>query len=177
MTDLGKIVLEYLLQHFSTIVNVEFTSLIEQDLDRVAEGSLDWIEVVRKVHQSFYKEVEIQMKNVVPRLQNKKPDDIDLGKYKNHDVVIKDGKYGPYLNYNGKNMNLKYILQKKEKQSLTIDDVKNLIDYPMNLGKHEKKEVMIHIGPYGKYMKYNGKNIKIPQKDNYTLEDLIRYIQ
>ena len=39
------------------------------------------------------------------------------------------------------------------------------------------KEVMIHIGPYGKYMKYNGKNIKIPQKDNYSLEDLIRYIQ
>ena len=177
LTDLGKIVLEYLLQHFSTIVNIQFTSLIEQDLDRVAEGSLDWIEVVRKVYQSFYKEVEIQMKNVVPRLQNKKPDDIDLGKYKNHDVVIKDGKYGPYLNYNGKNMNLKYILQKKEKQSLTIDDVKNLIDYPMNLGKHEKKEVMIHIGPYGKYMKYDGKNKKIPQKDKYTLEDLIRYIQ
>ena len=23
--------------------------------------------------------------------------------------------------------------------------------------------------PYGKYMKYNGKNIKIPQKDNYKL--------
>ena len=44
-----------------------------------------------------------------PKLQNKKPDDIDLGKYKNHDVIIKDGRYGPYLNYNGKNINLKYI--------------------------------------------------------------------
>ena len=177
LTDLGKTVLDYLLKYFSTIVNVQFTSLIEQDLDRVAEGSLDWIEVVRKVYQSFYKEVEIQMKNEVPKLQNKKPTDIDLGKYKNHDVIIKDGRYGPYLNYKGKNINLKYILQKKEKQSLTINDVKNLIDYPMNLGKHEKKEVMIHIGPYGKYMKYNSKNIKIPQKDNYSLEDLIRYIQ
>jgi topoisomerase IA-like protein len=43
----------------------------------------------------------------------------------------------------------------------------------MVLGKHEKKEVVIHIGPYGKYMKYNNKNIKIPQKENYTLEECI----
>jgi DNA topoisomerase I len=177
LTDLGKIVLEYLLKHFSTIINVEFTSLIEQDLDKVAEGSMEWTDVVRKVYNSFYKEVEIQMKNITPRLQNKKSDDISLGKYKNNEVLVKNGRYGPYLNYNGKNINLKYILQKKEIKSLTINDVKNVIDYPMNLGKHDKKEVTIHIGPYGKYMKYNGKNIKIPQKENYKLEDCIVYIK
>ena len=71
MTDLGKIVLEYLLKHFSTIVNVEFTSLIEQDLDKVAEGSMEWTDVVRKVYQSFYKEVEIQMKNITPEFRIK----------------------------------------------------------------------------------------------------------
>ena len=137
-----------------------------------------WIgQIVRKVYNSFYKEVEIQMKNIMPRLQNKKSDDISLGKYKNNEVLVKNGRYGPYLNYNGKNINLKYILQKKEDKSLTINDVKNVIDYPMNLGKHDKKEVTIHIGPYGKYMKYNGKNIKIPQKDNYKLEDCIVYIK
>ena len=29
---------------------------------------------------------------------------------------------------------------------------------------------------YRKYMKYNSKNIKIPQKDKYSLEDLIRLL-
>ena len=75
-------------------------------------------------------------------------------------------------------MPLKYLLQKKkkEKHSLEINDLKELIDYPMKLGKYDKKDVCIHIGPYGKYMKYNGKNYKIPQRENYELEDCVRLI-
>ena len=60
--------------------------------------------------------------------------------------------------------------------SLVLEDLIQLIDYPMNLGKHNNKEVMIHIGPYGKYMKYNNKNYRIPQRDVYILEDCIRKI-
>tara|TARA_B100001115_G_C15677183_1_gene327267 strand:- start:174 stop:716 length:543 start_codon:yes stop_codon:yes gene_type:complete len=180
MTDLGKEVLTYLIKNFSNIINIEFTSSVESDLDKIAEGSLNWIEVIRKVYDSFSKDVEIQMKNpkVKGLLQNKVKD-IQLGEYKGSEVIIKDGKYGPYLSYNGKNISLKYLLQnkKKEKQSLKINDLKELIDYPMKLGKYDKKEVCIHIGPYGKYMKYNGKNYKIQQKENYELEDCIRLLE
>lgn len=176
LTDLGKTVLDYLLKYFSTIINAEFTSLIEKDLDKVAEGSLQWTDVVRKVYDSFYKDVQIQMKNSVQKIRNKNTD-INLGKYKNKEVIIKDGRYGPYLNYDNKNINLKYILKNKKKEDLKIKDIQNLIDYPMILGKHEKKEVVIHIGPYGKYMKYNNKNIKIPQKEKYKLEDCIKLIK
>ncbi len=176
LTDLGKRVLDYLLNHFSNIINIDFTILIESDLDKVAEGTLDWVEVVRKVYNSFYKEAEVEMKNIAPKIQNKKSNDIHLGKYKGKDIIIKDGRYGPYLNYNGTNTSLKYVVQKKEKKDLTLNDVKDLIDYPMKLGKYENKEVIIQIGKYGKYMKYNNKNIRIPQKDNYVLEDIIQFL-
>ena len=177
LTDLGKEVLIYLLKHFSNIINIEFTSYIEEDLDRVAEGLLNWIDVVRKVYNSFYKEVKIQMDLVGSKKNIPKINDINLGEYNGKSVVIKEGKYGPYLNYNNKNTTLKYLLEKKSKQSLTIDDLKHLIDYPMKLGKHNKKEVVIHIGPYGKYMKYMGKNIRIPQKERYNLEECIQYLK
>lgn len=178
LTDLGKEVLEYLLKYFSNIINVNFTSQIENDLDKIAEGNLLWQDVVRKVYNSFYKDVEIQM-NVKPirKLKNDNNTDINLGEYSGKEVIIKDGKYGPYLNYDNKNINLKYILKKKDKNSLKIEDLKDLIDYPMNMGKYKKKDIMIHIGPYGKYMKYNNKNIKIPQKNNYELEDLLKLIK
>ncbi len=178
LTDLGKEVLEYLLKYFSNIINVNFTSQIENDLDKIAEGNLIWQDVVRKVYNSFYKDVEIQM-NVKPirKLKNDNNTDIHLGEYLGKEVIIKDGKYGPYLNYDNKNINLKYILKKKDKNSLKIEDLKDLIDYPMNMGKYKKKDIMIHIGPYGKYMKYNNKNIKIPQKNNYELEDLLKLIK
>ena len=177
LTDLGKTVLNYLVENFSTIVNVEFTSEIEKDLDKVSEGSLQWTDVVRKVYNSFYKEVQIQMKNKNSRIMSKKSTDIQLGKYKNIDVIIKEGKYGPYINYDTKNINLKYILQKKSKNSLKLNDIKDLIDYPMVMGKYEDKEISIHIGPYGKYMKYNNKNIRISQKKDYNLEECISLIK
>ena len=123
LTDLGKQVLEYLLKHFSNIINIEFTSRVEEDLDRVAEGSIPWQDIVRKVYDSFYKDVQIQM-NVKYKREST---DINLGKHKGIEVIIKEGRYGPYLNYNKKNTSLKYILKKKDKNSLTIEDLKDLI--------------------------------------------------
>ena len=117
------------------------------------------------------------MKNKNPRIISKKSTDIQLGKYKNIDVIIKEGKYGPYINYDNKNINLKYILQKKSKNSLKLKDVKDLIDYPMIIGKYKNKDISIHIGPYGKYMKYNNKNIKISQNKDYNLEEYISLIK
>jgi len=176
LTDLGKEVLEYLLKYFSHIINVEFTSLVEEDLDRIAEGLIVWQDVVRKVYNSFYKDVEVQMNIKSVNKIRGKSTDINLGEYKGKEAIIKEGKYGPYLNYDNKNINLKYILKKKDKNSLKIKDLKDLIDYPMILGKHDNTEITIHIGPYGKYMKYNTKNYKIEQKKNYELEDLIRLL-
>ena len=129
LTDLGKEVLNYLIKYFSNIINVEFTSLVEKDLDKIAEGKIKWQDVVKKVYNSFYKDVEIQMKIKPIQKLNNINNDIQLGKYKGKEVIIKDGKYGPYLNYDNKNINLKYILKKKDKNSLKIEDIKNLIDF------------------------------------------------
>ena len=63
LTDLGKQVLEYLMNHFSMIINIKFTSLVELDLDRVSKGEIKWQSVVKKVYDSFKDILEIQ-KNI-----------------------------------------------------------------------------------------------------------------
>ena len=60
LTDLGKDVLKYLMNNFSMIINVEFTSLVEKDLDMIEEGKIDWQSVVGKVYDSFKDSLEIQ---------------------------------------------------------------------------------------------------------------------
>ena len=47
----------------------------------------------------------------------------------------------------------------------------------MKLGKYKKKDVLIQLGPYGKYMKYDKRNYRIPQKDDYNLDECIRILQ
>ena len=174
LTDLGKQVLDYLMNHFSMIINIEFTSLVEQDLDRVANGEIEWQTVVGKVYDSFKDNLIIQrgIKN------SYEPSEIDLGEYEGHKVLLKNGRYGPYVFYKKKNIGLSYLLEKKpcSYEEITLDFIKDTIRYPISVGNHKGKKIEICLGPYGKYMKYEKKNYRVDQKDNYSLEECIRKI-
>ena len=173
LTDLGKQVLEYLMNHFSVIINIEFTSLVEKDLDQVSEGKMTWQTVVGKVYDSFKDTLIIQRGFNKPLAKQ-----IDLGIFKGQPVILKNGKYGPYVFYKKKNIGLSYLLTDKptEYEDITLDLVKDIIQYPISLGNHKGNKVEICLGPYGKYMKYKKKNFRLDQKDNYSLEECIRRI-
>ncbi|MFH1644864.1 MAG: DNA topoisomerase, partial [Candidatus Omnitrophota bacterium] len=53
-TDVGMVVTDLLVKHFPNILNVNFTAEMEDELDKVEEGALDWV----KVLEDFYKEFE-----------------------------------------------------------------------------------------------------------------------
>ena len=160
------------------IINVEFTSLVERDLDKVANGEIEWQTVVGKVYDSFKDTLNVQKS-----LTSKKRDKSDknsnpervLGEYKDLPVILKDGRYGPYISYKNKNHTLQYILKDKniEYDNIRLELVLDIIKYPLCLGKHKGSSVEICIGPYGKYMKYKKRNFRIPQKEEYSLDECI----
>ena len=178
LTDLGKQVLEYLMNNFSMIINIEFTSLVEKDLDRVASGEIEWQNVVGKVYDSFKDTLNVQ-KSLTSKKSNhsgksSNPERV-LGEYKDNPVILKDGRYGPYVSYKDKNHTLQYLLKDKEIEydNIRLELVLDTIKYPLCLGKHKGSPVDICLGPYGKYMKYKKRNFRIPQKEEYSLEECI----
>jgi len=182
LTDLGKQVLQYLLQNFSMIVNVNFTASVEDDLDLIAQGDLQWQYVVQKVYDSFYKDLQIQnsVKSVRPVKSNKFSKEI--GEYEGEKVILREGQYGLYLSIGKRNVGLSNFLKDNDNKDMKADDitlelVKDIIPYPMYLGDYKKHPVNIHIGPYGKYMKYRNKNFRVPQSHEYTLEEVIQFIR
>ncbi len=56
-TELGKIVTDLLIGNFSRIVDSEFTAKMENQLDKVEEGKLDWIEVMKNFYELFKDEL------------------------------------------------------------------------------------------------------------------------
>jgi DNA topoisomerase-1 len=175
LTDLGKQVLEYLMNHFSMIINIEFTSLVERDLDRVAKGEIEWQSVVGKVYDSFKDVLKIQNSLKTNKTSNKSNPERVLGEYKDIPVTLKDGRYGPYISYNGKNHTLQYLLKDKkiEFDEIRLELVLDTIKYPLCLGNHKGSPIEICLGPYGKYMKYKKRNFRIPQREEYRLEECI----
>ena len=181
ITPLGYKVLDYLEQHFHSILNPQFTSQVESDLDLVSQGDKDWLQVIHQVYQSFIGTVRAQQS--LPDVKQRQRGDKTLGDYEGTPILLKSGPYGPYLKYKNKNYNLKYLIKRlgKPASELTLDDVKPLILYPMKMGhltvKGKKESLDIHLGPYGKYLKFLGRNYKIPQKESYTFKECLVIIK
>ena len=156
VTDLGRLVLEYLNKNLKTLLDTNFTALVEADLDKISNGEIEWLSVIRKLYDSFNPIILSQMgfKNMKDQ---KKSDDKIICQYKGENITLKKGRYGPYLQYKTKNYNVKGYLQykKKEKEELDLDDCKIIMKYPLKICKYKQNDVCVNIGPYGYYLRYN----------------------
>ncbi|MFA6078306.1 MAG: type I DNA topoisomerase [Candidatus Omnitrophota bacterium] len=66
-TELGVIVTELLLKHFPKVLDVEFTAKLEDELDGIEEGEIDWLVVLKSFYSPFIHSVEVaklEMKDV-----------------------------------------------------------------------------------------------------------------
>ena len=63
-SPIGLIVNDFLVQHFSDIIQVDFTARMEAELDQVESGSLPWVQVPREFWASFRQKLEEVEKTV-----------------------------------------------------------------------------------------------------------------
>ncbi len=66
-TELGYIVNDLLVVNFPDIVNVEFTALMEENLDKIEEGEKGWVETLREFYAPFEKDLamaKVSMRDV-----------------------------------------------------------------------------------------------------------------
>ncbi len=57
-TETGKTVNDFLMKGFPDLINVDFTSQLEEQLDEVEEGSKPWVTAVRDFYTPFTRELE-----------------------------------------------------------------------------------------------------------------------
>ncbi|KAB7668629.1 type I DNA topoisomerase [Bacillus sp. B1-b2] len=95
-TELGEIVLELILEFFPEIFNVEFTANMEQDLDNIEAGKVNWVKVIDEFYQVFEKNLEIaeqEMQTVEIKDEPAGEDCEECG----HPMVYKMGRYGKFM--------------------------------------------------------------------------------
>ena len=66
-TQLGRIVTEMLIEHFPEVMDLKFTAEMEEELDRIEDGDLPWVSVVRHFYGPFATRVttaQEKMRNV-----------------------------------------------------------------------------------------------------------------
>ena len=63
-TELGEIVTEVMREFFPEILDVEFTAKMEEDLDNVEEGQVNWVKVIDAFFSDFEKRLDTAEKEM-----------------------------------------------------------------------------------------------------------------
>ena len=93
--DVGFVVTDFLREHFPDIVDTGFTVRMEEDLDRIAAGEVEWVPVVRDFFTPFSKLVEEKTKSVKKSDVTEEATDRICPKC-GRPVIIKLGRYGRF---------------------------------------------------------------------------------
>jgi DNA topoisomerase-1 len=63
-TDVGFVVNDLLVEYFADVIEVGFTARMEEELDEIAAGEKDWVEVLREFYEPFEKDVTHAMHTI-----------------------------------------------------------------------------------------------------------------
>ncbi len=95
-TDTGFLVNDLLVEHFPDVMDLGFTAQMEQDLDRIAAGDLDWVKVVSAFYGPFSQEVAIAEEKMPEQKMGPEP----IGRACPNcgsELVIRWGRYGKFI--------------------------------------------------------------------------------
>lgn len=130
-TEVGIETTDKLQEFFKDIINVEYTKNMEDDLDKIAEGNMEWNKLLDLFYKEFEPKVEVAFKN----MEKKAPEETgELCPNCGSPLVIKQSKYGKFTacsNY----PTCKYIKSNKEEK-----EVKEIIPCPKCDGKILEKK-------------------------------------
>jgi DNA topoisomerase-1 len=92
-TEVGTLVNDLLVQNFPEIVDIKFTSHIEEELDDIAEGKITWTEVCKEFYVPFKKNLDEKEASVLKQVEISDTPCPHCGK----PMLIKFGRMGKFL--------------------------------------------------------------------------------
>ena len=166
---LGILVIEFLLKHFNSMFQYDYTKKMEDELDIISQGKLEYSTLCEHV----YRELNTFME---PIIQKKCKINID----DHHEFMI--GKHGPVIKKTV-NGNIQFLSVRKDidmdKLKANEYELSDLIDNDKtkdSIGTYQGLDLFIKKGKYGIYAEW-GKNKKsLPDLGNKPLQN-ITYIE
>ncbi len=95
-TELGEIVNDIMKNNFENIVDIEFTAKMEEDLDKVEDGELEWKEIIRQFYLPFNDKLKVAEEKIGEIEVADEETDI-ICENCGRNMVIKYGKFGKFL--------------------------------------------------------------------------------
>jgi DNA topoisomerase-1 len=99
-TELGTVVTDLLVRNFDDIFDVKYTARMEEELDEIEEGKLDWRAAMTEFYEKFKADLERAEREMEDVKRREIPTDIDCDKC-GRKMALRWGKHGSFLGCTG----------------------------------------------------------------------------
>ncbi|TDJ59916.1 MAG: DNA topoisomerase I [Proteobacteria bacterium] len=183
-TDIGRIVIKFLTNHFGGYVDYDFTARLEDDLDAVSRGEKDWVPLLKDFWEPFHATVLDKEANV-SRQEANQARELGIDPKSGKPVSVRMGRYGPYVIIGTAEDEDKpgfYGLQPGQRlDSITLDEALALTKLPRDLGESpDGLAISANVGRFGPYVKYGTQFVSLKKDDDpytVTLERALELVE
>ena len=177
-TDIGMIVNDFLVDHFTKILDYNFTAKVEEDFDEIAAGDEDWQEMMKNFYKDFHPNV-LQVEENAERASGERVLGVDPKT--GRQVSVRLGRFGPMVQIGTAEEEEKplfaSLLPDQSIGTITFEEAMELFQLPRKLGVHKGEEVEANVGRYGPYVRFGKKFISLDQGESAFDVDLARAIE
>ena len=169
-TDVGIVVTDFLVEHFSDVMEYSFTASVETEFDEIAEGKKVWNEMIASFYGEFHAKVEDVIGNV-----GKASGERELGNdpVNGEKVFARIGPFGPMVQMgekqedeNAPKPKFASLMKGQTIQTITLEQAMDLFKLPRTVGVWDEKEIVASVGRFGPYLRYDGKFTSIKKDDD-----------
>ncbi len=177
-TDIGKVVSAFLVEHFTNILDYNFTASVEREFDAIAEGKKDWTQMIK----SFYKDFHPVVEDVAANAQRAKGERL-LGKDPNtgKNVYARLGRFGAMIQIgeatDEEKPKFASLQGDQTLGNISFEEAMDLFQLPKTLGKYKDSEVVVSNGRFGPYIRFDKMFVSLPRGENPMNVDLERAIE
>jgi DNA topoisomerase I len=123
--EIGTLVSDVLAEHFANIVDLNFTAQIEEDFDKIAEGKVQWVPVIRKFYEPFHENLEdklekVRKRDILEKLDRQCP---QCG----GDLLVRFGRFGKFIACS-KFPDCKYTEKTEEEKQIQVENSGEICD-------------------------------------------------
>jgi DNA topoisomerase I len=169
-TDIGGIVNDFLVEHFKTIMDYNFTASVEKEFDDIAQGMVEWTKMISKFYDPFHKNINDTTENS-DRATGER--ELGIDPKSGRPIIARIGRFGAMIQIGKQEDEVKPLfasLQKTQSiNTITLEEALDLFKLPKDLGIYDGQPISVNVGRFGPYVRFANSFVSIP-KDKDPLE-------
>ncbi|MBA4744814.1 MAG: type I DNA topoisomerase [Muricauda sp.] len=177
-TDIGMIVNDFLVTHFTQILDYNFTAQVEEDFDEIASGDEDWQEMMKNFYKDFHPNV-LEVEENAERASGERV--LGTDPKTGRQVSVRLGRFGPMVQIgtvdDEEKPQFASLLPDQSIGTITFEEAMTLFELPRKLGVYEGEEVEANVGRYGPYVRFGKKFISLAKGESAFDVDMDRAIE